>query len=77
MADHTKIEWTDATWSPITGCTIVDAGCTNCYAMQLAGTRLKHHPSRAGLTSAPWSSNPWVVAITFLPALGNIDGQGQ
>lgn len=29
MADHTKIEWTDATWNPITGCSIVDAGCTN------------------------------------------------
>lgn len=26
---------------------------------------------------APWASNPWVVAITFLPALGNIDGEGQ
>jgi protein gp37 len=50
MADNTKIEWTDATWNPVTGCSIVSPGCTNCYAMQLAGTRLAHHPSRAGLT---------------------------
>lgn len=50
MADHTHIEWTDATWNPITGCSVVSPGCTNCYAMRLAGTRLKHHPSRAGLT---------------------------
>lgn len=50
MADHTKIEWTDATWNPITGCSVVSPGCTNCYAMRLAGTRLKHHPSRTGLT---------------------------
>lgn len=50
MADHSLIEWTDATWNPITGCTVVSPGCTNCYAMRLAGTRLKHHPSRAGLT---------------------------
>jgi protein gp37 len=28
----------------------VSPGCTNCYAMRLAGTRLKHHPSRQGLT---------------------------
>jgi protein gp37 len=50
MAENSHIEWTDATWNPITGCTIISAGCANCYAMQLAGTRLKDHPSRAGLT---------------------------
>jgi protein gp37 len=49
MADHTPIEWTDATWNPITGCTLVSAGCTNCYAARLAATRLRNHPSRAGL----------------------------
>lgn len=49
MANTTKIEWTDSTWNPITGCTLVDAGCNNCYAATLAATRLKHHPSRAGL----------------------------
>ncbi|MDD9738469.1 phage Gp37/Gp68 family protein [Marinovum sp. SP66] len=49
MADTTKIEWTDATWNPITGCTLVDDGCRNCYAAELAATRLKTHPSRAGL----------------------------
>lgn len=32
----TKIEWTDATWNPVAGCAIVTAGCTNCYAMQMA-----------------------------------------
>ncbi|MCJ2035706.1 DUF5131 family protein [Methylobacterium sp. J-068] len=35
MAD-TKIEWTDTTWNPVVGCTIVSAGCTNCYAMRMA-----------------------------------------
>jgi protein gp37 len=35
MAD-TTIEWTDATWNPVAGCTIVTAGCTNCYAMRMA-----------------------------------------
>ena len=50
MADQTKIEWTDATWNVINGCTLVDDGCKNCYAATLAGTRLKNHPSREGLT---------------------------
>lgn len=50
MADKSKIEWTDATWNPITGCSVVSPGCTNCYAMRLAGTRLRNHPTRKGLT---------------------------
>ncbi|MGO8148713.1 DUF5131 family protein [Rhizobium leguminosarum] len=33
---ETSIEWTDATWNPVAGCTIMSAGCTNCYAMRMA-----------------------------------------
>jgi protein gp37 len=33
---ETSIEWTDATWNPVAGCSIVTAGCTNCYAMRMA-----------------------------------------
>ena len=36
MADQTKIEWTDATWNPVTGCTKVSQGCKHCYAERLA-----------------------------------------
>jgi protein gp37 len=32
MADATSIEWTDATWNPVTGCTKISRGCDNCYA---------------------------------------------
>lgn len=32
MADRTAIEWTQATWNPVTGCTKVSAGCKHCYA---------------------------------------------
>lgn len=32
----TKIEWTEATWNPLAGCSIVSPGCTNCYAMKMA-----------------------------------------
>jgi protein gp37 len=40
MADRSAIEWTEATWNPVTGCDRVSAGCDNCYAMTLA-KRLK------------------------------------
>ncbi len=33
---ETQIEWTDATWNPVAGCSIVSAGCTHCYAMDMA-----------------------------------------
>lgn len=33
---ETKIEWTDATWNPVAGCSLVSHGCTNCYAMKMA-----------------------------------------
>ncbi|MBF2715689.1 phage Gp37/Gp68 family protein [Agrobacterium vitis] len=65
MADNTKIEWTDATWNPITGCSIVSPGCTNCYAMKLAGTRLQHHPSRAGLTKDSKAGPVWTGEVRF------------
>lgn len=33
---ETSIEWTDSTWNPVAGCTILTAGCSNCYAMRMA-----------------------------------------
>jgi protein gp37 len=42
MADRSRIEWLDggATWSPVTGCTPVSAGCAHCYARRIAERRL-------------------------------------
>ena len=40
MGDRSEIEWTDATWNPVTGCDQISPGCDNCYALRLAG-RLK------------------------------------
>jgi len=37
MASKTAIEWTELTWNPVRGCTIVSPGCSNCYAMRMAG----------------------------------------
>jgi protein gp37 len=36
MADQSSIEWTDATWNPVSGCTKVSTGCKNCYADRMA-----------------------------------------
>jgi protein gp37 len=36
MSDKSKIEWTDATWNPVRGCTKVSAGCAHCYAETFA-----------------------------------------
>jgi protein gp37 len=36
MADRSAIEWTDATWNPVTGCTKITRGCDNCYAARFS-----------------------------------------
>src|SRR5215475_2263429 len=36
MGDKSAIEWTDATWNPVTGCTKISPGCKHCYAERMA-----------------------------------------
>src|SRR5262245_17744671 len=36
MADHSSIEWTDATWNPVRGCDKISPGCRHCYAETFA-----------------------------------------
>lgn len=36
MAGKSKIEWTESTWNPVTGCTKISEGCLNCYAERMA-----------------------------------------
>ena len=36
MSDQSKIEWTDATWNPVRGCTKISPGCAHCYAETFA-----------------------------------------
>jgi protein gp37 len=40
MGSNSKIEWTESSWNPVTGCTKISPGCANCYAERLAN-RLK------------------------------------
>jgi protein gp37 len=49
----TAIEWTDATWNPVTGCSKVSEGCRNCYAAALA-PRLAAM-GKEGYTDLPWT----------------------
>jgi protein gp37 len=50
MADGSAIEWTDATWNPVTGCTKITAGCDNCYAARFSERfrGVPGHPFEAG-----------------------------
>lgn len=45
MSEHSQIQWTDATWNPVVGCTRISPGCTNCYAIRDA-YRMGHNPNR-------------------------------
>jgi protein gp37 len=65
VSDGTKIEWTDATLNVVNGCSVVSPGCTNCYAMRLAGTRMRHHPSRQGLTVPSKAGPVWNGTVRF------------
>ncbi|MBX9707888.1 MAG: phage Gp37/Gp68 family protein [Caulobacteraceae bacterium] len=65
MADKSLIEWTDTTWNIVTGCSLVSPGCTNCYAMRLAGGRMQNHPSRVGLTTETKAGPVWNGQVRF------------
>ena len=65
MGQRTGIEWTDATWNPVTGCTQVSTGCDNCYARTLAHRLLSGHylgraPARA---TAATRIDPFAVRL--------------
>lgn len=50
MSEISTIEWTDATWNPVRGCTKISAGCKNCYAETFAERfrGVKGHPYEQG-----------------------------
>ena len=47
----TKIQWSEYSWNPISGCSPVSEGCRNCFAARMAATRLRDHPRYAGLAT--------------------------
>lgn len=58
MAQKSEIEWTDATWNPVTGCTKVGPGCDNCYAERFAERwrGVAGHPYEQGFDLKLWPS---------------------
>ena len=56
MAQASEIEWTDATWNPVTGCTKVGPGCDNCYAERFAERwrGIEGHPYEQGFDLRQW-----------------------
>ncbi|MCK1314009.1 MULTISPECIES: phage Gp37/Gp68 family protein [unclassified Bradyrhizobium] len=73
MATNSPIEWTEATWNPVAGCTILSPGCTNCYAMRLA-RRLEAmgQPKYAGTTRVSGGRAKWNGKIVLDDAALNI-----
>ena len=69
MSQNSRIEWTQATWNPIVGCSIVSPGCTNCYAMRDAWR--KHHnpaiPHYHGLTKQVNGNAVWTGKLAQAP----------
>ena len=56
MADKSAIEWTEATWNPVTGCDQVSPGCAHCYAKTFAERwrGVKGHPYEQGFQLRLW-----------------------
>jgi protein gp37 len=50
VSKETTIEWTDATWNPVSGCTKISSGCDNCYAERIAERfrGVRNHPFENG-----------------------------
>jgi len=56
MSDNSAIEWTDATWNPVTGCTQLSPGCDHCYALAFAERfrGVPGHPYEQGFDLKLW-----------------------
>jgi protein gp37 len=65
VGDKSKIEWTEATWNPVIGCSKVSPGCAHCYAEELHRTRL------AGVGAypvfKPWTPENAEHNVTLVP----------
>lgn len=73
MGDNSAIEWTDATWNPVLGCSKVSEGCRNCYAI-LEAWKKHHHPDprvRAAyeglVVKRPDGSLNWTGRVNAIP----------
>ncbi len=66
----TAIEWTEQTWNPVAGCSIVSPGCTHCYAMRQAARIERMLPSLEhykGLTKPSKAGPVWTGKVALAP----------
>ena len=60
MSNNSSIEWTEATWNPVAGCTVISPGCSNCYAMRMARRlELMGQPKYEGTTRVSGGRAKW------------------
>lgn len=60
------IEWTEATWNPVAGCTMVSPGCTNCYAQRMAARlQAMGMEKYAGTTRKSGKRHVWTGRVNF------------
>lgn len=67
MSATSKIEWTDATWNPVIGCTKVSPGCDHCYAIRTAHRMAENpHPAIAAAYGGTESGGEWTGRVNLL-----------
>src|SRR5450830_910085 len=60
------IEWTEATWNPLAGCSVLSPGCTNCYAMRMAARLQAMGMAKyAGTTRKSGKRHVWTGRVNF------------
>jgi hypothetical protein len=72
-----KIEWTESTWNPTTGCTKISSGCANCYAERMAARPAHIIPSLSGTFGIPtrcefkvksWMKHVFLIFLSLIMA---------
>lgn len=71
MADHSTIEWTDATWNPIRGCSRVSEGCRHCYAETVAARFSGPGLAYEGLAKRVGGEARWTNEVHFVATGGH------
>jgi protein gp37 len=67
MAGLSEIEWTDATWNPVAGCSMISPGCTNCYAMRMAARlQAMHHSAYLNTTRKSGVRYVWTGQVNLI-----------
>jgi len=69
VSDKSAIEWTDATWNPVRGCSLVSPGCTNCYAMRQAHRSSGIGGAYEGLTKMSKGGPVWTGKVALIHKL--------